>query len=66
MIVLADCVFTADSNNQGKYVGRCVQLPDLRTRPHKSRLDAIDDIVTQAAEKIRHLDGAIDDIRSGR
>lgn len=53
---LGDCEFTAEPNRVGLYVGRCRQYPDLRSRPRKDKLDAIDDIVALASEKIRDLD----------
>lgn len=65
MIPLSDCIFEAEANNRGQFVGRCRQFPDMRTRPHKKPHDAIDDIFAQVAEKIRYRDEAADNIRRG-
>ena len=66
MILLSDCIFYAEANTKGKYIGRCRQFPDMRTRPHKSRTDAIDEVVDLVAEKIRYRDEAAENIRRGR
>lgn len=64
MIPLGNCDFDATPNRQGLYVGRCKQFPDLRSRPHRDKLDAIDDIVAMASEKIRDLDLAAPKVRN--
>ncbi|OCB09258.1 hypothetical protein A5717_26140 [Mycolicibacterium porcinum] len=61
---LGDCEFTATPNRNGLYVGRCRQYLDLRSKPRKDKLDAIDDIVALASEKIRDLDLAAPKVRS--
>lgn len=55
--VLGDCQFAAELNDNGLWVGVCREFPDLRSRPRKSKLDAIDDIVAKVAEKLRQIDG---------
>lgn len=57
VIALGNCDFHADTNDKGQFIGRCKQFQELRTRPYKSRLDAIDAIVTLVSDKIRNLDG---------
>lgn len=53
---LGDCDFTAEPNKNGLFVGRCKQYPDLRSRPHRKKLDALDDIISLTSDKIRDLD----------
>ena len=66
MILLSDCTFHAEANTKGKFVGRCREFPDVRTKPHKGTTDAINEIVELVAEKIRYRDEAADNIRRGR
>ncbi len=56
VVPLGDCVFAADPNDKGLFVGFCQQFPGLRSRPRKSRLDAIDEIIDLVRDKIRNLD----------
>lgn len=57
---LADCQFyTIRSGRDGMYTGRCDQYPDLRTRGHKTSIDALDEIITAVRDKIADLDAAI-------
>lgn len=58
-MALGDCEFHSEPNDNGMYVGRCREFPDLRTRPRKSRLDALDDIVTAVSAKLRKVDAAV-------
>lgn len=52
---LDDCDCYTERNDNGLFVGRVRQFPDLRTRPQKSGLDAIDEIVTLTRKKITKL-----------
>jgi hypothetical protein len=56
---LEECEFGAFANKQGMFIGRCREYPDLRTRPRKSRLDAIDDIIAATRDKIRDIHAAM-------
>lgn len=56
VVPLGDCLFDAYPNDKGLFVGRCQQFPGIRTRPRKSRLDAIDEIIDLVRDKIRNLD----------
>lgn len=58
-IALGDCEFHTEANENGYHVGRCREFPDVRTKPRKSRLDAIDDIVNAVAAKLRRVDAAV-------
>ncbi|OCB42532.1 hypothetical protein A5722_31005 [Mycobacterium vulneris] len=59
--LLDDCEFytTAVTDGDG-FIGRVKEFPDLRTRPHKRGLDALDDIMTRTAAKLAQLDAAAD------
>lgn len=52
---LHECTFTAErlDSGHGHFVGVCAEWPDLHTKPYRSRLDAIDDIVDQVRDKLR-------------
>jgi hypothetical protein len=52
---LHECEFYAERNDKGLLVGRCREWPDLRTKPYRVSLDAIDDIVDQVREKLRAI-----------
>jgi hypothetical protein len=52
---IEDQNFWAEKTNEGKFVGRVKDFPQLRTRPKHKRLDAVDDIITQTAAKLRDL-----------
>lgn len=52
---LAEMDFYVDTTKRGKFIGRVGEFPDLKTKAHKSRLDAIDEIVSLAAERIRDI-----------
>lgn len=55
---LDDCEFYTTRTNDGKFVGRVEQFPDLRTRPKALALDARDDIITMTRDKLARLDDA--------
>jgi hypothetical protein len=59
----SDHNFRTEANAKGQFVGRVNEFPDLRTRPRDSRLDALDDIMTQTREKLRQLEDASNPIR---
>ena len=63
--VLGHCEFAAVANDNGLFVGRCRQFPDMRTKPHTNRLDAVDAIIAAVADKLRRLDAATTDISKG-
>lgn len=44
--------------NEGRFTGHVEQFPDLRTRPCRSRTDAIAEIVTVTANHLRRLHAA--------
>ena len=52
---IADMHFWAAATSGGKFVGRVQEFPDLKTKPFTSRLDAVSDIVTLAAQRIRDI-----------
>lgn len=57
---LSACEFTTTrTGRDGLFYGHCTQYPDLRTRGHKTSIDALDAIVTAARDKIADLDAAI-------
>ena len=56
---LGDCDFYTTVTDNDQFVGRVREFPDLRTRPQKSALDAIDDIVTITRDKLARLDAAV-------
>lgn len=56
VVPISDCLFAAEPDDKGLFVGRCQQFPGLRSRPRKSRLDAIDEIIDLVRDKIRNLD----------
>jgi hypothetical protein len=49
---LGDMEFYTDTTRAGKFVGKVVEFPDLKTGAKASRLDAIDEIITLTAERI--------------
>jgi hypothetical protein len=55
---LEDCNFRAIATRDGKFVGRVKEFPDLRSRPQKSSLDAVDEIITLTRDKIAALHAA--------
>jgi hypothetical protein len=62
-IPFSDCTFTVEANDDGLFVGRCREFPELRSRPVKSRLAALDAIMQTVAKKIRQRDAAQDTIK---
>lgn len=56
-----DCTYVAKCTPSGQFVGLVEEFPTIRTRPYASRLDALDDVMTQTREKLRHLVDAADD-----
>lgn len=59
---LNDHRFRVTTNDHGDYVGTVIEFPELRTRPHKRYLNALDDIVTQTRNKLRDLEDALNPI----
>ena len=55
-----ECTYRAVANTKGKFVGRVDEFEDLRTKPCGTRAQAIDEIITLTAEKLRHLHAATD------
>lgn len=55
MIGIEDMSFYVERNRDGKFTGRVTDLPDLRTRPKANRLDALDDIITMASERVAEI-----------
>lgn len=58
--VFADCHFGTERNRRGLYVGVCEEFPDVRTAPRKSKLQALDDVMSEVSERLRYLDQSID------
>lgn len=56
MITIDRCNFYADTNKQGKFIGRCEQFPDIKTAPRARRIDAIDLAITAVRDKIAEID----------
>ncbi|MDP7729514.1 hypothetical protein [Mycobacterium sp. TY813] len=48
--------FYTEPNDDGKFIGRCTAFPKLRSRPHTTRVAAIDQIISLAAKKLRDID----------
>jgi len=53
---LADCSFTTYLGREGRFVGVCREFPKLRSKAQRSRLDAIDDIISLVSQRIREID----------
>lgn len=57
--LLDECEFYTIAVTEGNgFIGRVKEFPDLRTRPHKRGLDALDDIMTRTAAKLAQLAAA--------
>lgn len=63
---LHECTFYADPTDRGHYIGRCREWPDLRSRPHRHRLDAIDDVIDKVSDKLRHVHASINGAATAR
>lgn len=50
-----DCEFSTTRNRKGQFVGHVTQFPDLRTRPQRNSIDALDDIMTATRDKLADL-----------
>ncbi|BBX70092.1 hypothetical protein [Mycolicibacterium psychrotolerans] len=49
------CNFTATRRADGRWVGKCQEFPDLATRPHGSKVAALDAIITATSERLRAM-----------
>jgi hypothetical protein len=38
-----------------RYIGKVIEFPSLRSRPHTNRLDALDEIITITRDRIREI-----------
>jgi hypothetical protein len=47
--------FHIEQTRDGRYIGRVIEFPKLRTRPHTNRLDAVDEIITTVRDRIREI-----------
>lgn len=56
---LGDMEFFTDTTRSGKFVGKVVEFPDLKTGAKAGRLDAIDEIITLTAERIGDIHASI-------
>lgn len=54
-IAFSACTFYTNPTETGMFVGRCENFPDLRTRPQKSSLDALDEIMTVTRNRIARI-----------
>lgn len=52
---IEDTNFYTEKNRDGKHVGRAREFPNLRTKPHVSRLDAVDEIISLVTDKLREI-----------
>jgi hypothetical protein len=52
---IEDMRFSAEATRNGSFIGRVYEFPQLRTSPKRSRLDAIDEIITLTVERIREI-----------
>ncbi len=52
---IEDMQFATEPQRDGRFVGVVREFPKLRTRPYKSRLDAVDEIVRLASLEIRDI-----------
>lgn len=55
MKLIEDMQFIVEVNRDGKFIGRVTDLPELRTRPKSNKLDALDDIIKLASERIAEI-----------
>lgn len=53
---LEDMQFYCDIDRIGKFIGRVREFDDLRTRPHGSRLDALNEIVGLTSQRVAEID----------
>lgn len=56
--LLDECEYFTTADNRGRFTGHVKQFENLRSKPCRARVDAIDEIVSITAEHIRRLDGA--------
>lgn len=56
-----ECTYGTRATDDGRFVGYVEQFPNIRTSPHRHRLDALDDVMTKTAAKLARLDDAADD-----
>lgn len=63
---LEDCQYYTTRTDNGQFVGRVREFPDLHTRPQQTALDAIDAIITATRTKIANLAHAAATIRGQR
>lgn len=52
---LHECDFYTEREDDGRRVGRCREWPDLRTKPYRGALDAVDDIMSQVRDQLRKI-----------
>jgi hypothetical protein len=55
MRALEDMNFHVVQTRDGRYVGKVIEFPKLRTRPHRNRLDAVDEIVSIVRDRIAEI-----------
>lgn len=55
-LTIDECNFATVTTDSGKFVGKVREFPKLRSRPQKSSIDAIDEIVSMTRDKLRRLD----------
>jgi len=53
---IEDMQFSCEPDSGGKFVGRVAEFPKLRSKPHTNRLDALDEIIRLAADRLREID----------
>lgn len=59
-----ECTFHTRATDDGRFVGYVEEFSDVRTKSHLRRLDALDEVMTKTALKLRKLDDAADDRRA--
>lgn len=62
---LDECDFyTHLAPDEKRFIGRCKEWADLKTKPHRSKLDAIDDIISQVRDQLRRVHATMPPPRS--
>lgn len=53
MRTIDEMEYSAEVQRDGRFVGRVWEFPRLKTRPFRSRIDALDAIVALTAQELR-------------
>jgi hypothetical protein len=55
---IEDMGFRAEPLDDGRFVGHVREFDDLHSKPHRNRLDAIDEIITLTSRRLREIDSS--------